>query len=94
MTEQIILTEHEDAVIQDSHGRVVTHQRVIIDGDRDKEVVLLSPTAGASSEAPANSGIPSAVIQRHLRREAFADQRETPMSGRLQKVHEDGRPWF
>jgi hypothetical protein len=89
MAEHIILTDHDDAEIQQTDGQVVTRQRVIIDGDREKEIVEFSPTAGASSEAASNSGIPSAMTQRGLRREAFADQEATPMSGRRLRTRED-----
>ena len=52
-----------EAFEQKSGGPPVTHFHVIVDGDKDKEVTLLSPWAGASSEAAASSGIPSAETQ-------------------------------
>jgi hypothetical protein len=64
-------------------GACVTGQRVIIDGDEDKEVVILDSRAGASSTAPANSGIPSAMAQHAV----FGEMRpliETRMANHIQ----------
>lgn len=54
-----------EAFEQKSSAASVSHVHVITDGDRDEEAFTLSPTAGASSEAPASSGIPSAMTQHH-----------------------------
>jgi hypothetical protein len=51
---------------------------------KDKEATLRSHHAGASSEAPASSGIPSAEKQHGEKGEAFDEQTETPMAGHIQ----------
>lgn len=52
-----------EAFEQKPSASPVTHTHVIVDGERDEEVTVLSAAAGASSEAPASSGIPSAMTQ-------------------------------
>ncbi|MEO7715734.1 MAG: hypothetical protein ABIY70_06015 [Capsulimonas sp.] len=81
MTDQQIGTVNpEKAFVQSTSGKSVTGQSVVTDQGMDKEVVTLHPTAGASSEAPASSGIPSAKAQQGLAGHATAPQDETPMS--------------
>jgi hypothetical protein len=92
MTQQAIGTVYPDLAIDQDVKNSVNREHIIIDGDREKEVVRLSPTAGASSEAPANSGIPSAVTQHRLRSEATTPQQETTTDGRLLPVVEDSKP--
>lgn len=49
---------------------------------KEKEANLRSHHAGASSEAPASSGIPSAMTQSGVRREAVVDQEEAPAANK------------
>jgi hypothetical protein len=51
---------------------------------KEKEATLRSHHAGASSEAPASSGIPSAEKQHGEKGEAFDAQTQTPMAGHVQ----------
>jgi hypothetical protein len=72
-----------DAFEQTTTGDSVTTRHVFADGGdgKEKEVNLRSHHAGASSDAPANSGIPSAEKQHGLKGEAFDRQTdETPMA--------------
>ncbi len=62
---EVGLMHPAEAFVQDAGDDPVTHVHVIVDGDRDEEAVTLSPWAGASSEATASSGIPSALTQHH-----------------------------
>ena len=57
---EVGLLHPADAVEQEPGEPPVTHLHVIMDGDRDEEVTLLSPWAGASSEGAASGGVPSA----------------------------------
>ena len=63
--DQVGLTE-ANAFEQKTSGVSVTGKHLYVDGGDgadEKEVTSLSHSAGASSEAPANSGIPSAETQ-------------------------------
>ncbi len=73
-----------DAFEQTTSGEAVTTKHIFADGGdgKEKEATLRSPHAGASSEAPAASGIPSAERQRGVPGEAFDEQTETPMPNR------------
>jgi hypothetical protein len=65
--EHIGLTQ-PDAFEETTTGESVTGKRIFADGGHglEKEANLRSHWAGASSEAPAGSGIPSAEKQRHV----------------------------
>lgn len=75
-----------DAFVQATSGEIVTGKRIVADGGdgKEKEVTLRSAHAGASSEAPASSGIPSAEKQHGEKGEAFDKQTETSMADRAQ----------
>ena len=63
--DQVGLTE-ANGFEQKTSGVSVTGKHLYVDGGDgadEKEVTRLSHSAGASSEAPANSGIPSAETQ-------------------------------
>ncbi len=81
--DQIGLTQ-PDAFEETTTGESVTTMRVFADGGdgKEKEVNLRSHHAGASSDAPASSGIPSAEKQHGLQGKAFDTQTETPMADR------------
>ena len=83
--EHIGLTQ-PDAFEQVRPADTETEMRLFADGGdgKEKEVTLRSHHAGASSEAPASSGIPSAEKQHGEPGEAFDTQTETPMAGRSQ----------
>lgn len=83
--EQIGLTQ-SDAFEQMRPADSITEKRLFADGGdgKEKEVTLRSHHAGASSEAPASSGIPSAEKQHGEPDEAFDRQTETPMAGHVQ----------
>ena len=63
---------------------------------KEKEVNILDPVAGASSEAPPNSGIPSAMTQHGVRRRAVEDEEDsedvTPMANRVEPMRQDLEP--
>lgn len=69
MSEEILTTDPENSFVQATSGESVTrHQRVVdLNDPVDKETVSHHPVAGASSEAPASSGIPSAMRQEAIR---------------------------
>lgn len=80
--EHIGLTQ-PDAFEQTTDGESVTSKHIFADGGdgKEKEAVLHDHRAGASSDAPAGSGIPSAEKQHGVRGEAFDPQtEETPMA--------------
>jgi len=82
---QIGVTHPDDAFEELTTGDVVTGHRVVVDGDSDKEVVVLDTKTGASCNAPSNSGIPSAVTQNKARTgEEYKPSVHTPMGGRIQ----------
>ena len=83
--EHIGLTQ-PDAFEQVRPADTATEKRMFADGGdgKEKEVTLRSHHAGASSEAPASSGIPSAETQHSELGEAFDPQTETPMAGHVQ----------
>ena len=93
MTDQQIGTvDPEKAFVQTTSGTSVTGASVVTDQGVDKEVVTLHPTAGASSEAPASSGIPSARNQQSASHDSTAPQSTPRMSDRLQAVNDDSTP--
>lgn len=77
---------HSDAFEDTTSGTVETGQRLFVDGGdgQEKEATVRSHHAGASSEAPASSGIPSAMKQHGNVGDAFDEQDETAMGGHTQ----------
>jgi hypothetical protein len=75
-----------DAFAQATDGASVTGKVLFADGGdgKEKEATIRSHHAGASSEAPASSGIPSAEKQHGQKGEAFDRQTETSMADRTQ----------
>lgn len=82
-----------DAFEETTNADSVTTAHLFADGGdgQEKEAVLNSHHAGASSDAPVSSGIPSAMTQDGLR-EDTAEQAKTPMANRVQPVHQDTKP--
>ena len=83
--EEHIAVTQPDAFAQTTTGDSETGKQIIADGGHgmEKEANLRSHHAGASSEAPANSGIPSAEKQHGVKGEAFDQQTDhTPMPDR------------
>lgn len=82
--EHIGLTQ-PDAFEQPLPADTVTTKHLFADGGdgKEKEAILHSHHAGASSDAPASSGIPSAEKQHGEKGEAFDKQTETPMAGHV-----------
>ena len=82
--EHIGLTQ-PDAFEQTVPADTETGKRLFADGGdgKEKEATLRSHHAGASSEAPASSGIPSAEKQHGFVGEAFDEQTETPFAGHV-----------
>ncbi len=83
--EHIGLTQ-PDAFEQPVPADTVTTKLMFADGGdgKEKEATLHSHHAGASSTAPASSGIPSAEKQHGDPGEAYDKQTETPMAGHVQ----------
>ena len=82
--DHIGLTQPDAFETVTSGGRE-TGKHLFSDGlDVEKEAIERSHYAGASSEAPASSGIPSAEKQHGIKGEAFDKQTETPMAGHVQ----------
>ena len=83
--EHIGLTQ-PDAFEETTDGDGVTGKRLFADGGagQEKEVNLRSHQAGASSDAPASSGIPSAMKQHGVKGEAVDLQDEPQMADRSQ----------
>lgn len=75
------LANPAEAFEQTPSAAPVTHTHVIVDGERDEEVTTVSPTAGASSEAPASSGIPSAMTQHNQ----WSERTDAQSGGRPQE---------
>lgn len=75
--DQIGLTQ-PGAFEQTTGGESVTAKHLYSDGGQgdEKEATLRSHTAGASSEAPASSGISCAQKQDRIRREAVPGESE------------------
>lgn len=90
--DQIGVDNPEDAFEQATSGGSVTTQHQFVDGDRDKEVIILDQRAGASSTAPANSGIPSAMIQNSTRKNVTPPNDYTPMPDRIIPRIQDMKP--
>ncbi len=94
MAEQHIGLTDPDAFEQATDGETVTGKHLFADGGdgKEKEATVRSADAGASSDAPAASGIPSAVKQHGVQNEAVRDTDETPMGGRVQPVKQNLEP--
>ncbi len=94
MAEQHIGLTEPDAFEQTTDGETVTGKHVFADGGdgKEKEATVHSAHAGASSDAPANSGIPSAVKQHGIQNEAVSDKDETPMVGHVQPIKQNLEP--
>ncbi len=94
MTEQHIGLTDPDAFEQTTDGETVTGKHLFADGGdgQEKEATIRSDHAGASSDAPASSGIPSAVKQHKVQNESMTDADETPMGGRVQPVKQNLEP--
>jgi hypothetical protein len=91
--QQVGLTHPDDAFEELTTGDVVTGHRIIIDGDSDKEVVVHDSKSGASSNAPSNSGIPSAVTQNGSRSgHLYQTTDHTSMAGRIQPHEANYKP--
>lgn len=69
MSEEILTSDPDNSFIQTTSGESVSrHQQVVdLNDPVEKESVSHHPVAGASSEAPASSGIPSAMTQQAIR---------------------------
>ncbi len=82
-----------DAAETTTSTESVTTKRLFIDGGdgKEKEATVRSHHAGASSEAPASSGIPSAMTQHGLR-EDTEDRGETAMANRDIPTRQDLTP--
>lgn len=65
-TVQVGTSRPDGAFEQLTTGDCVTGMRLIVDGCYDEEVTILDSRFGASSAAPPNSGIPSAMTQHKL----------------------------
>lgn len=93
MTQQTIGTaDPEKAFIQSTSGESVTGQSIVTDQGVDKEVVTLHPVAGASSEAPASSGIPSAQKQQSASHDSTTRQNSPRMSDHVRPINDDSTP--
>lgn len=79
--DQIGLTQ-PDAFEETTTGTSVTGKHIFADGGdgKEKEVNIRNHQSGASSEAPAGSGIPSAEKQHDIAGKVFDKQKETPMA--------------
>ena len=82
--EQHIGLTHSDSFEMDTPDLSETGTTLYADGGEQKEATLRSPQAGASSEAPASSGIPSAEKQHGVIGEAFDTQTQPAMAGHVQ----------
>lgn len=92
--EDHIAATQPDAFAQAEGDQGVHGKHIIADpkDGKEKEATLLSHHAGASSEAPASSGIPSAMRQQGVRQEAVADQDEPAAASRTISTKEDTAP--
>ena len=83
--EEHIGVTQPDAFEQTTTGEKATTRHLFADGGdgKEKEVTLRDHEAGASSDAPPSSGIPSAMTQHGVQREAVTPKPETPMADRV-----------
>ena len=94
MAEEHIGLTDPDAFEITTDAASVTGKHLFADGGdgKEKEATTRSAHAGASSDAPASSGIPSAVKQHGLQNESVADNETTPMGDRAQPVKQNTAP--
>jgi hypothetical protein len=97
MPEEQIALESPDGFEITTTGETVSGARIFVDGGNVKEADMLDPTAGASSSAPASSGIPSAMRQQGIHTGRDFSQvtehtEETPMGDRTIPMHQDTKP--
>ena len=97
--EEKVGLETSDGFEITTDGASVTDRHLYSDGGegQEKEVTFLNPMSGASSAAPASSGIPSALTQQSVhsginQKEVTADQDETRMPDRTLPHHQDLKP--
>ncbi len=87
------LTQPDAFEEANSRDSVTTRHRFSDGGQgSEKEATLFSHHAGASSEAPAGSGIPSAEKQHGVKGEAYDPQVETAMPGHVQDTRAESKP--
>ncbi|MDQ2799427.1 MAG: hypothetical protein M3Y13_07275 [Armatimonadota bacterium] len=69
MSQEILTSDPDNSFVQTTSGESVSRHQQIVDLNDpvEKESVSHHPVAGASSEAPASSGIPSAMTQQAIR---------------------------
>ena len=102
-TEPVDVEEHvgvtrPDAFEQKTDDMRTTGRHIFADPNegKEKEVNVLDPVAGASSEAPPNSGIPSAMTQHGVQRRAVEDagasEDVTPAANRAETMDQDLEP--
>ncbi len=91
--EQHVGLTEPDAFEQTTSGESVTTKHLYADGGhgQEKEATTRSAHAGASSEAPASSGIPSAKTQHGLS-EVAAPQDETFAAGHTASLDQETKP--
>jgi hypothetical protein len=97
MPEEQIALENPDGFEIKTDGETITGARLFADGGGVKEADVLDPIAGASSAAPASSGIPSAVRQQSIHagkdlKDEPSHTEETPMPDRTIPMHQDTQP--
>jgi hypothetical protein len=92
-TEQHVGLTKPDAFEQTTSDESVTGKHLFADGGhgQEKEAVTLSPHAGASSDAPANSGIPSAERQ-HSVNQITQPQEGTSLPDHTLPTHQNLEP--
>ena len=83
----------DDAFEITTEGETDTGKRLYADGGdgKEKEATVRSPHAGASSEAPPSSGIPSAMTQASIYEDAESHD-ATQMGGRAIPMKQDVEP--
>lgn len=94
MADQHVGLTDPEAYEQTTTGESVTGKHLFVDGSdgKEKEVTITSAHAGASSEASAASGIPSAVKQHDIKGDTSSEKDETPMGGRVQPTTQNLDP--
>ena len=97
MPEEQIALETPDGFEIKTGDETVTGARFFADGGAVKEADLSDPVAGASSPAPAASGIPSAMRQQSIHagknlRDEASHTEETSMPDRTIPMHQDTKP--
>ncbi len=97
MPEEQIALDAPDGAEMTTSGETVTGTRLFVEDGVVKEADVRDPVAGASSPAPASSGIPSAVKQQSIHegrdlQGGGTHTEETPMSERTIPMHQDTKP--